>query len=141
MYSSKVTLYSLSQVILFNNLSLFLRKGQYQIQLLENAELVFTFSLFSLVAHFLNFSFKVATNPTEIIMNVYGDENDQTMKSGIMRVLVADDAVLKQLGLNSTVKTVKIQENTTNTELKDLVLKHMTRGMNPKQLKGMTVMT
>ena len=69
-------------------------------------------------------------------MNVYGDENDQTMKSGIMRVLVADDAVLKQLGLNSTVKTVKIQENTTNTELKELVLKHMTRGMNPKQLKG-----
>jgi hypothetical protein len=93
------------------------RKGQYQIQLLENAELV-------------------ATNPNEIIMNVYGDENDQTMKSGIMRVLVADDAVLKQLGLNSTVKTVKIQENTTNMELKDLVLKHMTRGMNPKQLKA-----
>ena len=70
-------------------------------------------------------------------MNVYGDESeDSNVQKGVMRVLVADDAVLKQLGLNSTVKTVKINENTTNFELKELVLKHMSRGMNLKQLKG-----
>ena len=70
-------------------------------------------------------------------MQVYGDEAaDTTVQKGIMRILVADDAVLKQLGLNSTVKTVKITPNTTNAELKELVMKHMSRGMNMKQLKG-----
>ena len=70
-------------------------------------------------------------------MQVYGSEGDDAnVQKGIMRVLVADDAVLKQLGLNSTVKTVKVSQNTTNSELKDLVLKHMSRGMNLKQLKG-----
>ena len=93
-------------------------RGQYTVQLLENAE-------------------PVHTSPAEIFLTVYGDESeDANIKKGIMRVLVADDAVLKQLGLNSTVKTVKISENTTNTELKDLVLKHMSRGMNDRQLKG-----
>lgn len=94
------------------------KKGQYQVQLLENAELV-------------------ATQPNEIFMQAYGDEaEDANVQKGIMRVLVADDAVLKQLGLNSTVKTVKVSQNTTNTELKELVLKHMSRGMNLKQLKA-----
>ena len=70
-------------------------------------------------------------------MQVYGgEEDDANVQKGIMRVLVADDAVLKQLGLNSTVKTVKVSQNTTNSELKELVLKHMSRGMNMKQLKG-----
>ena len=70
-------------------------------------------------------------------MQVYGNkEEDTTVQKGIMRILVADDAVLKQLGLNSTVKTVKITPSTTNAELKELVMKHMSRGMNLKQLKG-----
>jgi len=57
----------------------------------------------------------------------------------IVRPMIADTPFMRQLGLNKTLKTLRITSETTTREMESMMVKQMIRGMTPVQIEQLQV--